>query len=331
MNSQAQTSQAQSDEPSTPSQADPPCRQDDQPHGDWRALYGGVLRRCGRCGLVATDQVPEFDYDGGYFVGGETGGYDFDSPFSRAYDEARFNAELDRFDHEGLTGSILDIGCATGVFLHYAQQRGREIAGVEVAQYARERVSEELGVPIAGSLAELPPGQRYEIVTLHHVLEHIHGPLAFLRDEVAPRVGRRLLIEVPNFASLPSKVHGPKWKDLRPEQHVYHYTPDSLPRMVEAAGLQVRRVTSLSEPLWSLRTAIDTLRLLPQLVGPRRQESTPFEPGSAMGVHDVSEFQPPRGLKKVAANLAGVAMRPIVRTLENRCHAQRLVVEAEPG
>ncbi len=324
-------SQLRSDQPSPLSQADPLCRQADQPHGDWQTLYGGVLRRCGRCGLVATDKVPEFDYDGGYFVGGETGGYDFDSPFSRAYDEARFNSELDRLEKEGLTGSILDIGCATGIFLHYAQQRGREIAGVEVAQYARERVSAELGVPIAGSLAELPEGESYELVTLHHVLEHIHGPLAFLRDEVVPRVGRRLLIEVPNFASLAARTHGPRWKDLRPEQHVYHYTPDSLARMVEAAGLKVRRVTSFSEPLWSVRTAVDTLRLLPTLVLSNRQESTPFEPGSAMGVQDVSDFQPARGLKKVAADLAGIAMWPILRTLENRCHAQRLVVEAEPG
>ncbi len=313
------------------SQDDPLCRQIDQPHGDWQPLYGGVLRRCGRCGLVATHQIPEFDYDGDYFVGGESGGYDFDSPFSRAYDEARFNAELGQLENEGLTASVLDIGCATGVFLHYAQQRGWEIAGVEVAKYARERVSEELGVPIAGSLAELPEGQTYELVTLHHVLEHIHGPLAFLRDEVAPRVGRRLLIEVPNFASLPAKVHGPRWKDLRPEQHVYHYTPDSLSRMVESAGLKVRKVASLSEPLWSLRTAADTLRLLPNLVGASREEETPFEPGSTVGVQDVSDFQPPRGLRKVAADLAGVAMWPIVRTLEYRCHAQRLVVEAEPG
>lgn len=299
------------------------------PHPEWERIYGGLLSRCTACGLHATSELPEFVYDETYFTEDGTAGYNFESEFARAHDEARFEPELQRIEARGLKGSVLDIGCASGAFLARAQARGWEVAGVEVADFARERTSSLLGVPVASSLDGLPAGRRFDVVTLHHVLEHIHEPLPFLRDGVAPRVERLLVVEVPNFSSLASRVHGPRWRDLRLDQHVFHYTAPVLAKLLSEAGFRPVRVTTLWEPLWSLRTALNCLRLLPGLVRRPRHEAP--RPGAGPAeVSDPASYRRPTGPKRVLTEASRLAFRPLVRSLELAGLGERLVVEAEP-
>jgi SAM-dependent methyltransferase len=297
-------------------------------HPTSEPLYGGLLTQCPACGLVSTAAEPTFDYREAYFTAQGQGGYDFDSPFAQAYDAARFQAELRRQEATGLERSVLDIGCATGSYLVHAQRRGWAVAGAELSEYARDVASKRLGVPVHGALDQLPAGVRYPLVTLHHVLEHIPGPLAFLRDQVRPRVGRRLLLEVPNFEALASRVHGPRWRDLRPDQHLHHFTRKTLPPLVEQAGFRVLATYTLWEPLWSLRTGLDLLGLLPGLVRPPQHGApAPLPPAN---VSDVERYTEPRGAKGLAVNASRLLFRPLVAGLEAAGRGDRLVVEAEP-
>jgi SAM-dependent methyltransferase len=299
-------------------------------HRTGEPLYGGLLSRCRDCGLVSTSARPTFEYVDTYFTEDGKGGYDFDAPFARAHDEARFVAELRRLEAQGLKGRVLDVGCATGTFLTHAQRRGWSVSGVEVAAYGRAIAEKRLGVPLAGALSDLPAGARFDVVTLHHVLEHIDAPLSLLRDEVRPRVGRRLLVEVPNFRSLARRKHGPRWRDLRPDQHIYHYTAETLPPLLRAAGFAPVSVYTLWEPLWSLRTARDVLGLLPALVSTPVSDGAGAQQGPA-AVTDTSAYVAPQGVKRAAVELSRVAFRPLVATLERAGLGERLVVEAEPA
>jgi SAM-dependent methyltransferase len=297
-------------------------------HPESEPLYGGLLTQCRACGLVSTASEPTFDYREAYFTAQGQGGYDFDSPFAQAFDAARFQAELRRQEATGLEKSVLDVGCATGSYLVHAQRRGWAVAGAELSEYARGVASKRLGVPIHGALDQLPAGVRYPLVTLHHVLEHIPGPLAFLRDQIRPRVGTRLLLEVPNFEALASQVHGPHWRDLRPDQHLNHFTRRTLPPLVEEAGFRVLAAYTLWEPLWSLRTGADLLGLLPGLVrAPRHGAPQPLPPAS---VSNVEDFTAPRGARRVAVEASRLLFRPLVAGLEAAGLGDRLVVEAEP-
>lgn len=295
-------------------------------HRSRRAEWGGLVSRCAACGLVATAQVPRFEYAADYFVQGGTG-YDFDSPFARAFDAERFEHELDQLEAQGLRGSVLDVGCAVGAFLVRAKARGWEVAGVELAEYARRVAGERVGVAIAASTGDLPPGRRYDVVTLHHVLEHVHDPVAFLASEVRPHVGRRLLIEVPNFASLAARSEGPRWKDFRPEQHVHHFEPVSLARVVTAAGFAVERVATLVEPLWSLAAARRTLGWLRTFAGAPRFTPADLPP---LGPARVPEWTPPTGLRSAVVGASRAALAPLVVWIERSRRGERLVLEARP-
>jgi SAM-dependent methyltransferase len=274
---------------------------------------------------VSSARLPDFAYTESYFV--EDGpGYDFDSLFARAFDAERFEQELAALEARGLRGSVLDVGCAIGTFLCHAKARGWEVAGVESSEFARREASRRLGTEVVGALAALPAGRRYDVVTLHHVLEHVQDPVAFLAREVAPRVGRLLLLEVPNFASLAAQVEGPRWKDFRPEQHVHHFEPPTLRGVVEAAGFEVSRVYTLAEPLWSLRATLRTLRSLGGLVASRSFDAGDLPPPAA-----VSDWRPPRGLRRAVVGTSRMLLRPLVAWIEWTLRAGRLVLEAQVG
>ncbi len=296
-------------------------------HPEWREVYPELVAACPACGLAATTAAIDVRYDEAYFTENSAAGFDFDSPFARAFDEARFVAELEGLETLGFKGSLLDVGCATGAFLARARERGWMPHGVEISPFARAAAERRVGIRVATTLAELPAGARFDVVTLHHVLEHVPEPVGFLADEIRPRVGRRLLVEVPNFDSLASRRHGTRWRDLRPDQHVFHYTPATLPRLLSRAGFRVVSAGTLWEPLWSLRTAWNTLGLLPGLVLPRRTGTPACGPAA---VDDPAGYRPPAGLRRALALASRRALAPLVARLEARGLGERLVVEAEP-
>lgn len=290
---------------------------------------GGRLARCAACGLVATARAPRYEYDARYFTDEAGGGYDFDDAHSRAFDQARFSSELDRLGRRGIQGTLLDVGCATGAYLCEAVARGWTATGVEVAEFARLEAARRAGVTVVPSCDDLPAGRRFDLVTLHHVLEHVDDPVSFLREAIVPRVGGRLLIEVPNFDSLPSRVRGPAWGDLRLEQHVCHYTSATLSRVVEAAGLRVDRAYSLWEPLWSLSATVELGRLVAAAAtGVDRRWEPPSD--VTVSTHNKRGYRPPTGARRALTVLSAAACRPITGALAAAGLGARLVVEAVP-
>ena len=296
----------------------------------WTDTGGGRLRQCKVCSLVATARVPAFDYEDEYFTDPLSGGYDFAADFSVDFDTARFEGELDRLAAAGLRGTLLDVGCATGTYMAAAQRRGWTVSGVETAAFAREEAARRTGSLVTASCEALPAGQRYDLVTLHHVLEHLHEPVAFLRDTLAPRVGRRLLIEVPHFDSLASRVYGSQWRDLRLEQHVCHYTGPTLSRLLTAAGFRVTRVYTLWQPLWSLRANLELARLVAGGLrgADRRWEAADVVPGPS---DEKGAYRRPAGGRRLLVGATALLTRPVVSLLERQGYGDRLVVEAEPG
>jgi SAM-dependent methyltransferase len=296
-------------------------------HPHWIELHGGLLSRCTRCLLVVTAVRPGLPYDEQYFTEEQQGGYDFDSDFAQRHDRSRFLPELRRLERQVKHGRILDIGCATGSFLALARERGWEVSGVEASDFARAHAEKRLGLPLYRGLSEMPEGARFDVVTLHHVLEHIEKPLPFLHDEVLPRVKGRLHIEVPNFASLASRVHGRRWGDLRPDQHVYHYTADTLRALVGQAGFRTLRCYTLWESLWSLRSALTIAQLLLRAAVPGDRETTaPSDP-----IVETASYRAPTAARRAATEVSRILMAPVRRMLESAGLGERLVVEAEPA
>ena len=93
--------------------------------------------------------------------------------------------------------SVLEIGSATGYFLSTLQGYVASVKGVEpgksFADHARSR-----GIQTVAALKDLED-ERFDVILLYYVLEHIRNPVAFLSD-LRPylKPGGRLMLEVPN-------------------------------------------------------------------------------------------------------------------------------------
>jgi len=75
-------------------------------------------------------------------------------------------------------GKILDVGCATGVFLDMMKKRGWEVEGVEVsdelASYARDKFGAK--VHVMDLTREKLDSGPFHVITLFDVIEHIPDP-----------------------------------------------------------------------------------------------------------------------------------------------------------
>lgn len=216
----------------------------------WRTTEISPFVRCTTCGLISNASVnADVEYDATYFTeeSPEAGHRDFLSPWAQRYDEARFGRELD--DYLTQPGRLMDVGAATGSFLSIAAARGWCGIGVEVSEAARA-IAASRGHRCVATMEEAQDFGPFDAVTMHHVLEHLDDPVAAVRRAVSMLGPHgRLLVEVPNWASLERRACGSAWVDLRPEQHLRQFEPVTLRRVLLAAGARVQLITTLGSPL----------------------------------------------------------------------------------
>lgn len=155
-------------------------------------------------------------------------------------------------------GALLDVGASTGEFLRIARERFR-VQGVEpdpgTAAQAR---ADGLDV-LTGTLGQLPPGPRYDAITMFHVIEHLDSPRAALeRVRSLLRPGGVVLLETPSSDNLWFALAPARWRQLIPD-HYFFFSPATLGALVADVGLRVREHRTVSRRV-SLAFAADRLR-----------------------------------------------------------------------
>jgi len=136
-------------------------------------------------------------------------------------------------------GRILDVGCASGLFLHRALKSGWDITGVEPS----EALYSEARIRLGGkgqlectTLEEAGLQTGFDAVTLWDVLEHVPDPRGFLRlCRGLLKHGGYLFLNVPDLDSLEARVLGRRWPLLLPE-HLNYFNGDSLRACGERVG-----------------------------------------------------------------------------------------------
>ncbi|OGR50474.1 MAG: hypothetical protein A2049_03320 [Elusimicrobia bacterium GWA2_62_23] len=136
-------------------------------------------------------------------------------------------------------GSILDVGCGDGFFLLYLSRLGWDCHGVEPGETAAAYARETLGLDVrTGTLLTTRYEEAsFDVVSFHHVFEHLREPKATLREvRKLLKAGGYLVVSVPNFDSVDRKLFGSGWVGLKLPQHLFQYTSATLRRMLEDAG-----------------------------------------------------------------------------------------------
>jgi SAM-dependent methyltransferase len=138
-------------------------------------------------------------------------------------------------------GRLLDVGCASGLFLQEAKQVGWNIAGIEpneaLCAQARKNLGEDAEVQCTTlEMARLESG--FDAITLWDVLEHVPDPQTFLQHcRSLLRSKGYLFLNVPDLDSWPARILGTRWPLLLPE-HLNYFNRESLCFCAEKAGLR---------------------------------------------------------------------------------------------
>jgi SAM-dependent methyltransferase len=139
-------------------------------------------------------------------------------------------------------GRVLDVGCATGLFLHEMQLAGWEAVGVEPIASAAELAQRQFGLEVfQGMLGDAPfAPQSFDAITFWDVLEHTFSPrveLAHAARLLKP--GGLVAINVPNWDSFDRRPCGPYWQGFDTPRHLYVFTRPTLTELLAQAGFRV--------------------------------------------------------------------------------------------
>lgn len=207
-----------------------------------------TLCRCGDCELLFTNPRPKEEEIGPY--------YDFKEYYSHKDKVQNFTQwvyqKIRNYSIRkkvaliyGLSngGSLLDYGCGTGEFLQEANKQKWTVRGIEPSEKARGLALNKLTGQILPSLDELPEEESYDVVTLFHVLEHIHSlrkTLKIIVKHLKPT--GYLVIAVPNPQSEDAKHYGGTWAGYDVPRHLYHFSKKSMAVIQEAYDLELVQV-----------------------------------------------------------------------------------------
>ena len=145
------------------------------------------------------------------------------------------------------SGSLLDYGSGTGAFLNEMQKAGWNCTGLEPDSGARKIANDLYGVQLKDTNDLFQLGGVFDVITLWHVLEHVHdlhATMTQLKRLLAEK--GTLLIAVPNYTSLDEKIFERYWAAYDVPRHLYHFSPESMNRLVRRHGLNIQAY----KPMW---------------------------------------------------------------------------------
>lgn len=206
---------------------------------------------CTTCGLQRTNPRPSPASIGHFYPSDDYGPYQYTRGAAQVQEPSRLTALLRRiFDVRDQAlppvprGRMLEIGCASGKFLEEMALRGWQVEGVEL-DAASATAASARGLSVhQGSIddVQLAPGT-FDVVVGWMALEHFHYPISALRrlhDWTAE--GGWLVISVPDSGSLEARVFGEAWYALHLPNHLFHFTPATIRKVLECAGWKVERI-----------------------------------------------------------------------------------------
>ncbi len=136
-----------------------------------------------------------------------------------------------------LAGSVLDIGTGTGEWLGFLKSRGFEVWGTEPTDAGRDLALSK-GLEVSRSLREIR-GQRFDVTTLWHVLEHVADLGTFFEElDSCTSSGSLLLVAVPNFRSYDARHYGIHWAAWDVPRHVWHFSAPGIQRLFADRGYE---------------------------------------------------------------------------------------------
>lgn len=253
-------------------------RYDEIPDRLGTSTHTYVLDECSVCGLGLINPAPTGDLSAYYpenYLSQEQSDAEPDasgdvlSRLERAYryNQYRFDFGLVRKaagTDVARVRSYVDIGCGSGERVTYVAEQGCPRAvGVDRYKFGKNASRREVEL-VNSEIVEFRPAERFELVSMFHVLEHVEDPVGVLRhlhDHVVSAAGT-LVLQVPNYAAFERRFFGRRWFGLDAPRHLFQFDAATVRTALESAGFEVvdiARVNAALHPVTMVPSAFPAL------------------------------------------------------------------------
>lgn len=137
-------------------------------------------------------------------------------------------------------GSLLDVGCGDGSFLLLARTCGWQVVGLDPDQKAVVNAKSQDLIIHQGGI-ELFEGKSslFDVITLNHVIEHVHDPARVLRTcHTLLKPGGQLWVETPNIDSFGHAHFQKNWRGLEAPRHLVLFNRKALIDLLTSVGFR---------------------------------------------------------------------------------------------
>lgn len=197
---------------------------------------GFAIVRCTSCALIYVNPRPGAERLLAHYNGNRSSRVQYYLDVEPA-DRRSFAELLDQVERtRPARGDLLDVGTNVGTCLALARERGWRGRGVEINAEAARLCREQRGLDVV--TGPLEPGvfepRSFDAVVLSDVIEHLPDPLGVVRlvhDLLRP--GGLCAVSTPDVSGWAARA-----LQLKPEEHLYYFTPDTLRAVLGAAGLE---------------------------------------------------------------------------------------------
>ncbi len=212
------------------------------------------IKKCSSCGFKITENIEDEENIGKYY---QSENYISHSNTSKGivnsvyHGVRKYMLGRKRRLVEKVTslknGQILDVGTGTGFFLNEMKENGWKVSGTEKSEEARNFAKNEFGLNNLPSedLFQLKD-KSYDVITLWHVLEHIHR-----LDENMETFHRllkeegKLVIAVPNHSSYDAKHYKQFWAAYDVPRHIWHFAPSQMEKLGAKHGFELTAINTM--------------------------------------------------------------------------------------
>jgi 2-polyprenyl-3-methyl-5-hydroxy-6-metoxy-1,4-benzoquinol methylase len=214
-----------------------------------------AIYECDQCSFRFTQDIPDADSIGAYYKSEEYISHTDTSKgiVNNLYQKVRkYTLRQKRKLVETITGvqkgQILDVGSGTGAFANEMSSHGWQVTGLEPDADAREvaKKNYDLELKETSLFYNLQPGS-YDVITMWHVLEHVHDLAAYIQQlKSLLKENGKLFIAVPNYTSGDAATYKEFWAAYDVPRHLYHFSPDSMRVLTGKYGMRIEQYL----PMW---------------------------------------------------------------------------------
>jgi SAM-dependent methyltransferase len=200
--------------------------------------------KCTGCNFLLTNPRPNSEEIGRYYQSSRyishTGSKK--NLFEKLYHLARvysLQQKRNLIEEFSKPKSLLDFGCGTGEFIKYFKENGWTTEGVEPSSTARQKSIELSGSIVYSNIQEIK-GKKFDVITLWHVLEHVHE----LNETISTLINLlekdgKIFIAVPNPESEDANKYKEHWAAYDVPRHLWHFNMGNMKDLLSKHGLKV--------------------------------------------------------------------------------------------